>query len=135
VGGRAGRGGAGAAREAGRGGARRCCTPCAPRRGAGFRLPSDFVTCLPPLHPPSRRPRRPRPRDGHLALAATRGDGREGEDVTHNAATGAIAGLPVALNLAAAPGAEAGGKLPRELEVRGEVYISKGDFEAVSLRV
>jgi hypothetical protein len=88
--------------------------------------------------PTRRRRRRRRARaqssDGRLALAATRGDGKEGEDVTHNAATGAIAGLPVALDLAkAAAGGRraAAGKLPRELEVRGEVYISKADLEAV----
>lgn len=74
-------------------------------------------------------------RDGRLALAATRGDGREGEDVTHNAATGAIAGLPPVLQLAAgaaaAPGA-VGATLPREIEIRGEVYLAKSDLAIVS---
>ncbi|KAI8474582.1 MAG: hypothetical protein J3K34DRAFT_518107 [Monoraphidium minutum] len=83
-------------------------------------------------------------RDGKLALAATRGDGFEGEDVTHNALTGAIAGLPLELNLAAATAAAArdgsgrggarGGvaQLPRELEVRGEVFMTKDDFAALN---
>ena len=54
--------------------------------------------------------------DGGLLQAATRGDGRVGEDVTHNIRT--IDAIPLTLRQ------EASGRL----EVRGEVYVSKGDF-------
>jgi DNA ligase (NAD+) len=58
---------------------------------------------------------------GELVLAATRGDGTVGEDVTPNART--IADIPQHV-----PGA------PDVLEVRGEVYMSKADFEALNAR-
>jgi len=58
---------------------------------------------------------------GALVLAATRGDGTVGEDVTANART--IADIPQSI-------ADA----PDVLEVRGEVYMSKADFEALNLR-
>ncbi len=54
---------------------------------------------------------------GVLVQAATRGDGRVGEDVTANVAT--IAEVPKALPADA----------PAVLEVRGEVYMSSGAFE------
>jgi DNA ligase (NAD+) len=57
---------------------------------------------------------------GHLALAATRGDGETGEDVTHNAKT--IRDIPLSLT----------GKVPALLEVRGEVYMDKQDFAALN---
>ena len=60
---------------------------------------------------------------GEYALAATRGDGRVGEDVTPNVAT--IAGVPKRLH---GPGA------PSTLEVRGEVYMSVAAFEALNER-
>ena len=53
---------------------------------------------------------------GDFVQAATRGDGKTGEDVTANVRT--IAGIPQRL----APA-------PAVLEVRGEVYMSKGAFE------
>ena len=59
--------------------------------------------------------------DGQLVLAATRGDGTVGEDVTPNART--IADIPQQLD--GAPGV---------LEVRGEVYMSKEDFAALNAR-
>lgn len=59
--------------------------------------------------------------DGHLARAATRGDGTAGEDVTAQAKT--IANLPHVLS---------GNDLPHRVEVRGEVVISKVDFEQVN---
>ena len=49
--------------------------------------------------------------DGHLNYAATRGDGNEGEDVTHNVLT--IKSIPTQV------------KEDRDFEVRGEVYMSK----------
>ncbi|MEO8455890.1 MAG: NAD-dependent DNA ligase LigA [Sphingomicrobium sp.] len=59
--------------------------------------------------------------DGRLVLAATRGDGTVGEDVTANAR--AIADIPQHISNA-----------PQVLEVRGEVYMSKDDFEALNAR-
>jgi len=58
-------------------------------------------------------------RDGRLMQAATRGDGRVGEDVTDNVRT--IANVPHQL-----PGARG------RLEVRGEVYLAKADFEELN---
>ncbi|HEU0310250.1 MAG TPA: NAD-dependent DNA ligase LigA [Sphingomicrobium sp.] len=58
---------------------------------------------------------------GQLVLAATRGDGTVGEDVTANART--IGDIPQALSGA-----------PDILEVRGEVYMSKADFAALNER-
>jgi DNA ligase (NAD+) len=54
---------------------------------------------------------------GRLVKAATRGDGREGEDVTANV-----------LTIATVPRVLAGGGWPQVLEVRGEVYLSHADF-------
>ena len=58
---------------------------------------------------------------GELVLAATRGDGTVGEDVTANART--IGDIPQ--RIAGAPDV---------LEVRGEVYMSKADFAALNER-
>ena len=58
---------------------------------------------------------------GNLVLAATRGDGTVGEDVTPNART--IADIPQRIAGA-----------PRVLEVRGEVFMSKTDFAALNAR-
>ena len=58
---------------------------------------------------------------GQLVLAATRGDGAVGEDVTANVRT--IADIPQ--QIAGAPDV---------LEVRGEVYMSKADFAALNER-
>ncbi|HET7282413.1 MAG TPA: NAD-dependent DNA ligase LigA, partial [Sphingomicrobium sp.] len=62
---------------------------------------------------------------GALVLAATRGDGTVGEDVTANVRT--IADIPETLF----PGEQ---QVPDILEVRGEVYMSKADFEALNER-
>lgn len=55
--------------------------------------------------------------NGRLIQAVTRGDGRVGDDVTHNART--IGGVPLRLT---------GSSPPDVLEVRGEAYISNSDF-------
>ncbi len=59
---------------------------------------------------------------GVLAQAATRGDGETGEDVTQNIRT--IAQIPLRLR----------GVLAPVLEVRGEVYIRRDDFEKLNER-
>jgi len=61
---------------------------------------------------------------GHLSVAATRGDGSSGEDVTDNVRT--IADIPWQL-----AGADT---LPAVLEVRGEIYMSKAAFSALNAR-
>ncbi len=58
---------------------------------------------------------------GVLVQAATRGDGEVGEDVTANART--IGDIPQRLTGA-----------PEVLEVRGEVYMSHADFQALNAR-
>lgn len=60
-------------------------------------------------------------RDGRLERAATRGDGRVGEDVTLNART--IVDIPeILIDSGEFP-------IPAVLEVRGEVYFRVADFE------
>jgi len=54
--------------------------------------------------------------DGRLALAATRGDGRRGDDITVNART--IQAIPLRLRTDKSKG------LPEVLEVRGEIYMT-----------
>ena len=61
--------------------------------------------------------------NGSLVQAATRGDGETGEDVTHNIRT--IGQVPLKI---ATPDA------PAVLEVRGEVYMRRDDFEALNAR-
>ena len=57
---------------------------------------------------------------GRLVQAATRGDGEVGEDVTHNIRT--IRQIPLQLPASAPP----------VLEVRGEVYMRRADFERLN---
>ena len=59
---------------------------------------------------------------GRLVVAATRGDGEEGEDVTANVRT--IADIPHQLK----------GLVPDVLEVRGEIYMRKDDFFSLNQR-
>ena len=56
---------------------------------------------------------------GRFVQGATRGDGFRGEDITANLRT--LRTIPLTLNAPAA-------SLPRAFEVRGEVYMSKGEF-------
>ena len=58
--------------------------------------------------------------DGQFVKAATRGDGAIGEDITQNIKT--ISEFP--LNLCA--------PFPKEIEVRGEIYMTKADFFALN---
>lgn len=62
-------------------------------------------------------------RDGVLERGATRGDGQIGEDVTHNLRT--IGAIPLRID---------GAGVPPLLEVRGEVYMSLSDFQALNER-
>lgn len=61
--------------------------------------------------------------DGKFVVGATRGDGREGENVTENLRT--VADIPATLK---------GKNIPDVFEVRGEVYMSHADFEALNKR-
>jgi DNA ligase (NAD+) len=61
--------------------------------------------------------------EGTLAVAATRGDGEVGEDVTPNVRT--IRTIPHRLR---------GARPPAVLEVRGEVYMSRRDFDGMNAR-
>ena len=58
---------------------------------------------------------------GRLALAATRGNGVAGDDVTHNVRT--IHGVPLVLDREAPP---------ESIEVRGEVYMTNSDLVALN---
>lgn len=60
---------------------------------------------------------------GRLALAATRGDGLRGDDITPNART--IRQVPLQLQPVARD-------LPDELEVRGEIYMTWSDFKRLN---
>ena len=55
--------------------------------------------------------------NGNFVLGATRGDGLIGEDITENLKV--INGFPQKLN---------GDKIPKLIEIRGEIYMSKQDF-------
>jgi DNA ligase (NAD+) len=59
-------------------------------------------------------------REGLLELAATRGDGTTGDDVTQNIRT--IRSIPLRLE----------GEVPDLLEIRGEVYLPKKKFTALN---
>ena len=63
-------------------------------------------------------------KNGKLELGATRGDGKQGENITENIKS--IKEIPHYLV----------GKYPREIEIRGEIYMSNSEFEKLnSIRV
>ncbi len=61
--------------------------------------------------------------DGLLVRGATRGDGRVGDDITHNVRT--VRGVPLRL---------LGHQFPRVLEVRGEIYMTNSDLVELNQR-
>ncbi|MSP40061.1 MAG: NAD-dependent DNA ligase LigA [Deltaproteobacteria bacterium] len=61
--------------------------------------------------------------DGKLTVGSTRGDGINGEDITVNLKT--IRSIPLALRANARP-------VPRRLEVRGEVFLSRQAFQKIN---
>ncbi len=58
---------------------------------------------------------------GKLVLGATRGDGQNGEDVTENIKT--IRAIPLVLQ---------GQDIPELIEIRGEVYLDRKEFEKIN---
>ncbi len=67
--------------------------------------------------------------DGRLVRALTRGDGRTGEDVTHNVRT--IEGVPHQLTPPDAQDAD-GVAIPEMVEIRGEIFFPPVAFEALN---
>jgi DNA ligase (NAD+) len=65
--------------------------------------------------------------DGRFVQAATRGDGTTGEDVTHNVAT--VRAVPHTLTWP-----KNRGRVPKILEVRGEVYMPVTAFDELNRR-
>ncbi len=64
---------------------------------------------------------------GRLVTAVTRGDGAIGEDVTANVRT--IAEIPQQLR------ADRGAPIPEVIEIRGEIYMRREDFERLNERL
>ncbi len=73
---------------------------------------------------------------GRLVLGATRGNGRVGEDVTAHVRT--VRAVPLRVEVPPeAPAADlfsapAGGGVPERIEVRGEVYLRRSQFERLN---
>jgi len=61
-------------------------------------------------------------RDGIFTRGATRGDGTQGDDITNNLKT--IRSIPLRV--------ENGKGMPKNFEVRGEIFMMKKDFEAMN---
>ena len=62
-------------------------------------------------------------KEGYLHQATTRGDGKTGEDITHNIRT--IPSIPLSLR-------ESKMKTPKLIEIRGEVFIDIEDFKKIN---
>ncbi|MBT3938211.1 MAG: NAD-dependent DNA ligase LigA [Pelagibacterales bacterium] len=60
-------------------------------------------------------------KNGKLILGATRGDGKQGENITDNIKT--IEDIPKTLK----------GMYPEEIEIRGEIFISNSEFERINI--
>ena len=67
-------------------------------------------------------------RNGAFVMGATRGDGVVGEDVTHNLRTVRALPLRIPISLEGPPP-------PKSLVVRGEVFITLKEFEALNRRI
>jgi DNA ligase (NAD+) len=67
--------------------------------------------------------------EGRLEVAATRGNGTVGEDVTHNIRT--VQRIPLRIPV----GSENGRRPPERIEVRGEVFMRKSEFDALNERL
>ena len=65
--------------------------------------------------------------DGYLKLGATRGDGKNGDDITENIKT--LGSVPLKIPVA---GSSYKGPVPSLLEVRGEAYIGKAQFAKIN---
>lgn len=63
-------------------------------------------------------------RNGLFVQGATRGDGTQGDEITANLRT--IRSIPLRV--------ESGKGLPKDFEVRGEIFMSKKDFETMNRR-
>ncbi|MDP8248133.1 MAG: NAD-dependent DNA ligase LigA [Candidatus Tritonobacter lacicola] len=59
--------------------------------------------------------------EGKLTVAATRGDGRRGDDITHNVRT--IRAVPLTLR---------GKSIPPVMDIRGEIYMDRESFKKVN---
>ncbi|RLC34770.1 MAG: NAD-dependent DNA ligase LigA [Candidatus Nealsonbacteria bacterium] len=71
-------------------------------------------------------------KNGIFTKGATRGNGRVGEDVTQNLKT--IESIPLRLEKFECSNVRIF-EIPAELEVRGEVYMEKGDFERLNKKL
>ena len=78
-------------------------------------------SCIERLTDRAREMLRLRYQEGRLTLGSTRGDGRTGEDITHNLKT--VRSIPLRLR-ADSP--------PELLEVRGEVFMPLQEFERLN---
>lgn len=71
--------------------------------------------------------------DTRLVLATSRGDGQRGDDITHNIRT--VRAIPLKLGEKTAESgrrATGGAKIPRVLEIRGEVFMPHEEFERLN---
>jgi len=59
--------------------------------------------------------------NGKLIKGLSRGDGKEGEDITENLKT--IKNIPIAIDVQ---------NFPKEIDIRGEVFIENNDFKKIS---